>query len=65
LAAFKRQWDAFLKKLELVGKRIEESQKEYDSLMTTRRRKLEVPLNKIEELRTQRQTSGGPDEEVR
>ena len=65
LAAFKRQWDAFLKKLELVGKRIEESQKEYDSLMTTRRRKLEVPLNKIEELRTQRQISGGPDEEVR
>ena len=65
LAAFKRQWDAFLKKLELVGKRIEESQKEYDSLMTTRRRKLEVPLNKIEELRTQRQTSGGPEEEVR
>jgi len=65
LAASKRQWDAFLKKLELVGKRIEESQKEYDSLMTTRRRKLEVPLNKIEELRTQRQTSGGPEEEVR
>jgi len=65
LAAFKRQWDAFLKKLELVGKRIEESQKEYDSLMTTRRRKLEVPLNKIEELRTQREISGGPDEEVR
>jgi len=53
LGVFKKQWDEFLKKLELLGKRIEDTQKEYELLMTTRRRQLEKPLNKIEELRTQ------------
>lgn len=62
LGAFKKQWDAFVGKMELVGKRIEETQKEYDALVTTRRRKLEIPLNKIEQLRTQRQIPQGPDQ---
>jgi DNA recombination protein RmuC len=52
---FKRQWDEFIKKLELLGKRIEDVQKEYDSLRSTRRRQLEKPLHKIESLRTQRE----------
>ena len=52
---FKRQWDEFIKKLELLGKRIEDVQKEYDALRSTRRRQLEKPLNKIESLRTQRE----------
>ena len=47
------QWDEFVKKLELLGKRIEDTQKEYELLATTRRRQLERPLNKIEDLRTQ------------
>jgi DNA recombination protein RmuC len=54
LGAFKKQWDEFLGKLEVVGKRIADAQKEYESLTTTRRRQLEKPLNRIEELRTQR-----------
>jgi len=54
LGAFKNQWGEFLKKLEILGKRIEEAQKEYESLATTRRRQLERPLNKIDEIRTQR-----------
>ncbi len=37
LGAFKKQWDLFLEKLELVGKRIEATQKEYESLNNTRR----------------------------
>ena len=37
LGAFKKQWDLFLEKLELVGKRIEATQKEYVSLNNTRR----------------------------
>ncbi len=37
LGAFKKQWDLFLEKLELVGKRIEATQKEYESLINTRR----------------------------
>ena len=54
LGLFKKQWDEFLKKLEILGKRIDDTQKEYESLTTTRRRQLERPLNKIDGLRTQR-----------
>ena len=49
--AFKKQWNEFLKKLDLVGRRIGDAQKEYDALITTRRRKLEKPLSKIDSLR--------------
>ncbi len=52
--AFRRQWDEFVKKLELLGRRIGDAQKEYEALTSTRRRQLERPLNRIEDLRTQR-----------
>jgi len=52
--AFKKQWHEFLKKLDQLGKRISDAQKEYDSLLTTRRRQLEKPLNQIDSLRSQR-----------
>ena len=52
--SFKNQWNEFLKKLDLLGKRIADAQKEYEALTTTRRRQLERPLNKIDDLRTQR-----------
>ncbi len=51
---FKKQWGEFLKKLELLGKRIEDTQREYELLTTTRRRQLERPLNKIDDLRKQK-----------
>lgn len=51
---FKKQWDEFQNKFTLLGKRIEDVQKEYEALSTTRRRQLERPLNRIEELRNQR-----------
>jgi DNA recombination protein RmuC len=51
---FKKQWDEFQNKFALLGKRIEDVQKEYEALTTTRRRQLERPLNRIEELRSQR-----------
>jgi DNA recombination protein RmuC len=51
---FKKQWDEFLKKLDVLGKRIEDTQKEYESLATTRRRQLERPLNKIDNLRKEK-----------
>jgi len=63
LGAFKKQWGNFVKKMEVLGKRISESQKEYEALMTTRRRQLERPLNRIEELRGLRQISPSPEEE--
>jgi len=54
LGAFKKQWAEFLKKLEVLGKRIGDTQREYETLATTRRRQLERPLNRIESLRTER-----------
>lgn len=54
LGVFKKQWDEFTGKLEVLGKRIDDVQKEYELLTTTRRRQLERPLNKIDDLRTQR-----------
>ncbi|MBN1291252.1 MAG: DNA recombination protein RmuC [Candidatus Latescibacteria bacterium] len=54
LGGFKNQWDKFVISLEKVGKHIETTQKEYERLITTRRRQLEKPLNKIDELRTHR-----------
>ena len=51
---FKKQWDEFQNKFVLLGKRIDDVQKEYEALSTTRRRQLERPLNRIEELRSQR-----------
>jgi DNA recombination protein RmuC len=65
LGSFKKQWDEFLKKFEVLGKRIEDAQKEYEALTTTRRRQLEKPLNRIEELRNQRglPPAAGPDDE--
>ncbi|MFQ5834959.1 MAG: DNA recombination protein RmuC, partial [bacterium] len=65
LGAFKKRWEEFLEKLELLGKRIEDAQKEYEALTTTRRRQLERPLNKIEYLRTQRGLPVAPDEDER
>jgi DNA recombination protein RmuC len=56
LGNFKRQWDEFVRKLDVLGKRIEDTQKEYEILTTTRRRQLERPLNRIDDLRTQRRS---------
>ncbi len=63
LGAFKKQWNEFLRRLEVLGKRIGDAQKEYEVLTTTRVRQLERPLNKIEELRTQREISLAPDQD--
>lgn len=54
LGAFKKQWDAFGKRFEVLGRRIREAQEEYEALITTRSRQLERPLNRIEDLRKER-----------
>jgi len=53
LSAFNKQWEEFVKKMEGMGKKLADAQKEYDSLLTTRRHALERPLRKIDELRKQ------------
>jgi len=51
LGAFYKQWHAFLGSLEKMGKKIEETQKEFNTLTSTRRNQLERPLRQIEDLR--------------
>ena len=52
------EWHEFIKKLEVLGKRINDAQKEYEILATTRRRQLESPLEKLENLRSEQQLLG-------
>lgn len=54
LSSFDKQWTAFVRSLEKMGKRIEEAQKEFNHLNSTRRTQLERPLRQIEDLRRQR-----------
>ena len=54
LGRFKKQWDEFIGKFDMLGKRISDVQKEYEALTTTRRRQLERPLSKIDDIRAQR-----------
>ncbi|MBN2468544.1 MAG: DNA recombination protein RmuC [Deltaproteobacteria bacterium] len=63
LGNFKKQWEEFLKKLEILGKRISETQKEYESLITTRRRQLEKPLDRIDALRIQQASPAPPEDD--
>ena len=66
LGLFKKQWNEFLKKMDVLGKRIGDAQKEYEALITTRKHQLEKPLSKIESLRTQRglPIASGEDEGI-
>lgn len=54
LGAFKKQWDLFATSLDRLGERLHAAENEYDRLATTRRRQLERPLERIEDLRRMR-----------
>ena len=62
LGRFHRQWGLFKGGLEKMGQRIEQAQKEFRSLETTRTRQLERPLEEIERLRTERGLSAANDQ---
>jgi len=51
IGSFRKQWDEFIKKMESLGKSLTAAQNDYEALVTTRKRMLEVPLQKIEVLR--------------
>lgn len=53
LGAFNKQWESFVDSFDKLGKRIDDSQKEFQALTTTRRNQLERQLHKIEDLRRQ------------
>jgi len=63
LGAFKKHWDEFISKFDVLGKRIEDVRKEYEALLTTRRRQVERPLQKIDALRTQHGLPPAQDDE--
>ncbi len=54
---FNKQWNAFVDSFDKMGKRIEETQKEFHNLTSTRRNQLERSLRKIEDLRMQKSVS--------
>ncbi len=57
LSAFKKQWDEFIKRMDTLGKRLQDAQNEFDQLVSTRRRQLEIPLQKLENLRLQKEAA--------
>ncbi len=63
LGAFKKQWEEFIKKMEGLGKYLTSAMNEYESLVTTRKRQLEIPLQKIESLRGHRQLNAWQQKE--
>ncbi len=50
--AFNKQWKLYISSFDKLGQKINETQKEYDALTSTRTNQIERPLRKIEELRT-------------
>lgn len=52
--SFDKQWKAFVDKLETMGKKIDESQKTFQELTTTRRRQLDKVIDRIQDLRAQK-----------
>ncbi len=55
LADFRTQWDKYCDEFDKLGTHLARSQKTYDALSTTRRRQLERPLDKLDELRVERE----------
>lgn len=53
LGTFYKQWENFGAAMERMGRRLNDAQKEYAQLTTTRRHQLEKPLQALEELRRQ------------
>lgn len=62
LADFRIQWDKYTDEFDKLGTHLTRSQKTYDALSTTRRRQLERPLDKLEDLRAVRAGSDDDDD---
>ena len=53
LGKFEDQWGRFIKQMDSLGKRIDDAQKDFVSLVGTRRRALERPVSRIKAIREQ------------
>jgi DNA recombination protein RmuC len=51
IGGFNKEWEKFRKSMDNMGRKIEDARDEFQKLVTTRRNKLERPLQKIEDLR--------------
>ncbi|MGB5106111.1 MAG: DNA recombination protein RmuC [Candidatus Zixiibacteriota bacterium] len=54
ISSFEKQWKMFVEKLETMGRKIDDSQKAYQELTTTRRRQLDRVIDRIQDLRAQK-----------
>jgi DNA recombination protein RmuC len=54
LGNFKKQWELFISKMDDLGSKLNSAKREFDTLTETRRRQLEKPLDKLDNLRQQR-----------
>ena len=59
LNQFKNQWEMFSKAFEGLGKNINQTQRAFDSLNTTRSNQLSRPLKKLDEIRQSRGVQSG------
>ncbi len=50
LNAFRLQWDKYVEVMDKMGRSLEAAQKDYDTMVGTRKNQLEKPLSKIEEI---------------
>jgi DNA recombination protein RmuC len=51
MASFQKQWEAFVRSMEKLGRRLEDAGQEFDHLVSTRRNQLERPLREIDRIR--------------
>ena len=59
LHAFRLQWGKYVEVMDKMGRSLETVKKDYDTMVTTRKKQLEKPLTEIEEV-----TSGVELEEL-
>jgi len=50
LNVFRLQWDKYVEVMDKMGRSLETAQKDYDTMVNTRKNQLEKPLSKIEEM---------------
>ena len=64
LGTFKKQWGKFIVKMDVLGKRIQDAQKDFDDLTSTRKRALDRPLDKLDSIRDQRELPLAPEDSI-
>ena len=58
LNAFRLQWDKYVEVMDKMGRSLETAQKDYDTMVGTRKKQLEKPLSKIEEITSGSEVGG-------